>query len=221
MKRPEFNQEERALLSRISAALREERETRQSAQKEAFLTAVKDRLAEAEPPTQANRNSGTRSFLKRRFWFLAAAAFLGLIGVMAMMTDMFSGHERRWRQERVSTARVSLPRGASVADDPAMLAGLGQQMLVMLLYEHHGEPCLWVYPQQMVRPSNPREQAEFDQRKKWYARVEDGRLAIPEEALSEVFGKTDDLILMRVDRHLEIWSESGLTRYLASTSRGS
>lgn len=221
MTAPEFNQEERELLQRTKSALLAEREARGAAQRVAFLNSVKARLAESDAPPEATAGRKPHFSSKKRYWFLAAAVFLGLLGVMAMMTDMFSADsESHWRRVRIKADKAPLPRTAPVASDPAMLADLAQQNLVLLIYEHHGESCLWLYPQRLVRPSkDPHEQEEFQRRKKWFARVDDGRVAIPAEALAEAFGTANDLIIMRVDHHLEVWSESALARYFANTGK--
>ena len=216
---PDWNEKDQRLLERTRELLRTERAERTDAQREAFTARVMEQVAgssgrSAPEPGKPRRSSSS----KRKYIYLAAAVFTGILGAVAMMTDMLTGQVSD-RELRLKAEKIPVLKGTLTIGNTGMFAGLESQTLVLITYDHHGERCLWLYPEQLIRwGEDPEADEEFARRKKWRATVVNGRIEIPRDALAEAFEPGEELVLLQVHRHFEIWTAASLNRYFAKSA---
>ena len=215
-----FNSEENRLLAQVKAALESERCRRGEDERARFTAAVmKDVKSTGREP---GGNEAQRPWFRKKLMLIAAAVFLGVFGVMAMMTDMFRApRPPDMRPQRLAAERIPVLRDTFSIEDPELFAEVEGQTLVLFTYQHFGERCLWFYPDRLIRWGEDRKADEaFAKIKKWRATVQAGRIEVPAEALGE-FNRDGPLILLKIGEHFEVWTEPSLTRYFQKSGKKS
>ena len=209
----DWNEKDIELIRRAKSILANARDERDPSRQTAFSQTVLARARQEE-----TRPGGMkRSY--RKYAYIAAAVFTGILGVMAMMTDMFRPSPPELRSVRLEAEKTPLPLDSLTIERADLIGDIEGETLVLLAYDHHGERCLWLYPQRLIRSSgDPEANAEFEKKKKWYTTVTEGRMVVPREAVLDSFDANQTLIIMRIDKHFEIWAPEALERYFKRTA---
>ena len=195
---------------------------------EAFLAELTDKLAAARANDEARKRAFTNQVMARieadptpswrRRLFSGPKLLFAAVMVVLVLGILLVQHFGSDHAIRAQAEKIPVPKHGIVARSDLFAAVEGKR-IVMVVYEYYGEHCLWLFDEEDIRPSSdPEVAAEWEQREKWYAQVNAGRLKIPARALAATSATAEDWVIIQVRDHFEIWSAAALDRYLREQS---
>lgn len=200
-------------------ALRKERDLRPEAKKRAFTAQVLREIAINTPSTALASKSFTFWKSKGLLAGMAAILILGFLGIVGILSGRFN-HEQRSYRMRLKAEKITILNQPGSLQIPELFSKEEGKNLVFLIYDYHGERCLWLYPERYVKKSNSdTDDSAWQSKEKWIQRVNQGSVDLPEAALTQSFPPGEPLVLMKIGYHFEIWTQAGLERYFAKADQ--